>query len=126
MDYIEAAAYLGQSIAESEIFVELKTAEKEMLADSECTQILYDYRQFQQDVAKGVRDDVGKEELEEVRAKLLAKQKEVNSNPVIRRYLNAKRAFDGMMDEVNSVIRHYTEGDAGECTGSCETCGGCS
>jgi len=126
MDYIEAAAYLGQSIAESGIFVELKTAEKEMLADSECTQILYDYRQFQQTVANGVRDDVSKEELEDVRTKLLEKQKEVNANPMIKRYLTAKRAFDGMMEEVNSVIRHYTEGDPGECTGSCETCGGCS
>ena len=126
MDYIEAAAFLGQSIAESEIFLELKAAEKEMLADSECTQILYDYRQFQQSVANGVRDDVSKEELEEVRSKLLAKQREVNTNPLIKRYLSAKRAFDGMMEEVNSVLRHYTEGDPGDCTGSCETCGGCN
>ena len=126
MDYIEAAAFLGQSIAESEIFLELKAAEKEMLADSECTQLLSDYRQFQQSVANGVRDNVSKEELEEVRSKLLAKQREVNTNPLIKRYLSAKRAFDGMMEEVNSVLRHYTEGDPGDCTGNCETCGGCN
>ena len=125
MDYIEAAAQLGQALRTSEQFRELNEAESDTFTDSEAAKILVDYRAAQKEMAEAASGDVTKEDLEEIRSKLLAKQAELNSNKVIRRYLDAKKAFDQMMQEVNSVLSHYLEGGTSECSGSCETCGGC-
>ena len=125
MDYIEAAAVLGQALVESPQYKKLNLAESETFTDKEASNVLVEYRKVQQEMAAAASGDVSKEDLEEIRSKLLAKQRELNSNTIIKNYLDAKKAFDQMMQEVNSVLTHSLEGSSSNCSGSCESCGGC-
>lgn len=125
MDYIEAAAQLGQALAESPQFKKLNLAEAETFSNKEAAAILADYRKAQQEMAAAASGDVSKEQLEDIRSKLLEKQRELSSNGVVKNYLDSKKAFDRMMQEVNSVLGHYLESGPSNCSGSCETCGGC-
>ncbi len=125
MDYIEAAAALGQALVDSPEYRKLTTAEAGTFSDSEAANILVEYRKVQQEMAAAAGGDVTQEELDAIRTRLLEKQRELNSNKVIKEYLDAKKAFDQMMQEVNSVLTHYLEGGSSNCSGSCDTCGGC-
>ncbi len=125
MDYIEAAAALGQALVESPQYKKLNVAESETFTNTEAANILVEYRKVQQEMAAAASGDVSKEDLEAIRSKLLEKQQELNANTVIKTYLDAKKAFDQMMQEVNSVLSHYLEGGSSSCSGSCESCGGC-
>lgn len=125
MDYIEAAAALGQALVESPQYKKLNAAEAETFSDTEAANILVEYRKAQQEMAAAASGDISKENLDQIRTKLLEKQRELNSNLIIKNYLDSKKAFDQMMQEVNSVLTHYLEGGSSNCSGSCESCGGC-
>lgn len=125
MDYIEAAAALGQALIESPQYKKLNAAEAETFSDTEAANILVEYRKAQQEMAAAASGDISKEDLDQIRTKLLEKQRELNSNLIIKNYLDSKKAFDQMMQEVNSVLTHYLEGGSSNCSGSCESCGGC-
>ncbi len=126
MDYLEAASLLGQTILESEIYVEFKAAEAALLADEKAQQMLIDYRTLQEEVVKLAKDDMDKETLEKSRTMLLEKNSELSKYDITKRYFAAKQDFGQMMQEVNSVLEHYLSGGDSNCTGSCDTCGGCS
>ncbi len=125
MDYIEAAAALGQALIESPQYKKLNAAEAETFSDTEAANILVEYRKAQQEMAAAASGDISKEDLDQIRTKLLEKQRELNSNLIIKNYLDSKKAFDQMMQEVNSVLTHYLESGSSNCSGSCESCGGC-
>lgn len=125
MDHIEAASALGQAITASKEFKEFKAAEFGALNDVAAAAILLDYRRIQEKMAEAAKGEADKEELEKLRDELLSKQSELNSHPVIKRYLDAKREYDRMMREIDGVISHFVDGGSEECSGSCETCGGC-
>ena len=125
MDYIEAAAALGQALVDSPQFKKMSVAEAETFADAEATGVLVAYRKAQQEMAEAAGGGRSAEELDEIRNRLLEKQKELSENQIIKNYLDSKKAFDQMMQEVNSVLKHYLESGSADCSGSCETCGGC-
>ncbi|MBP1586784.1 MAG: YlbF family regulator [Clostridia bacterium] len=125
MDHIEAASALGQAIVNSQEYREFKAAEYGTVNDKEAAKLLLGYRQAQEAMVKAARGETDRDELENVRAALLEKQRELDLNPVIKRYLDSKKAYDRMMQEVDSVLGHFLGGGAGECSGSCEGCGGC-
>lgn len=125
MDYLEAASLLGQSLLESEIFVEFKKAENALMKDEKAQQLLLDYRQMQEEVVKLASDDMDKEALEKARTLLLEKNSELSAYEITKKYFECKKDFDQMMQEVNSVLEHYLTGESSDCTGSCDTCGGC-
>jgi len=125
MDYIEAASILGQALLESEQFVEQKASENALLADEKAQALLLEYRELQNKMVEQAKDNVSKEDLETIRKTLLDKQMELNEYPITKRYFDGKKAFEQMMQEVNSVLEHYLTGGESSCSGSCETCGGC-
>lgn len=45
--------------------------------------------------------------------------------PLIREYVEAKRKFDEVVNQVNNIINFYITGSTGDCTHDCSTCGGC-
>lgn len=126
MDYIEAAALLGQAILESGEFQHFKEAEAAMAADERAQTLMQEYKELQGEMVRASRENLGKEQLEAVRDTLLARQQELNGYEITRQYFAARQDFDRMMRSVNGVLEHFlTGGQSGGCSGSCETCGGC-
>ena len=44
---------------------------------------------------------------------------------VISDYVEAKKAFDNLVSEVNNIINYYITGQDPNCTHNCSTCSGC-
>ena len=45
--------------------------------------------------------------------------------PLVREYIDAKKKFDEVVNQVNTIINFYITGSTGDCTHDCSTCGGC-
>lgn len=126
MDYMEAAAQLGQAISNSGEMQAWRDAEAALLADVRGNELMEEYRDAQMKMVQASREGVGQEELEKFREVLLQKQKELNEYELTNNYFNAKDAFQNMMKNINDVISFYVNGDQGGCGGgSCSGCSGC-
>lgn len=126
MDYMEAAAMLGQALCTSREFIRLKETEAALEADDKGQTLMTEFKELQmQMVQASRRDDLDKDGLESIRDNLLAKQAEVNSYETTREYFNAKKAFELAMKNVNDIIQHFLTGGGGSCSGSCSSCSGC-
>ena len=127
MDYLEAAAILGQALLESGEYKKFKEAENNLLADAKAQQIIMEHKTLQDEMVEASRNDWSKEDLEKVRDTLLEKQKELNEYEVTKEYLKAKQGFEMMMRSVNGILEHFLSGgDSAGCSGSCSSCSGCN
>ncbi len=124
MDYMEAAALLGQSIAESGELEAWKNAENAMLEDEKAGALMDEYKELQMQMVKASREDLGKDEIERIRDILLSKQRELNEYEVTKKYFDAKDTFQNMMKSINDVIQFYVSGEQ-SCGGNCGGCSGC-
>ncbi len=127
MDYLEAAAVLGQALLESGEYKQFKAAEDALLNDAKAQEIIMQHKALQDEMVEASRNDLSKEDLEKIRDTLLEKQKELNEYEVTKQYLKAKQGFEMMMRSVNGVLEHFLAGgDSSGCSGSCSSCSGCS
>ncbi len=125
MDYLEAAAILGQALLDSGEYKQFKDAENALLTDPKAQQIIMEHKELQDEMVEASRNDMDKETLEKIRDTLLAKQKELNEYEVTKQYLKAKQGFELMMKSVNGVLEHFLSGGDSSCSGSCSSCSGC-
>ncbi len=125
MDYVEAAAALGEAIRDSAEFRRWQSAELALIQNDKAQELINSYKDLQKELVKGSRDDIDKSELEKIRDTLMDKQRELNENAVTSEYFEARKGFETMMATVNDIIQHFVTGSSGGCSGSCSTCAGC-
>ncbi len=125
MDYAEAAAQLGEAIAESGEFEAWRKAEDALLLDDRAQQMMQEFKDLQMEMVKASREDLEKEKLEEIRNRLLDKQRELNAYEVTNAYFEGKKGFENMMKTINDIIQHFVTGGQSGCSGSCSSCSGC-
>lgn len=127
MDYMEAAAMLGQALVDSREFIKMRETEAALYADDKAQQLMTEFKELQMKMVKASRDEnLDKDGLENIRDTLIAKQAEVNAYEITRDYFNAKKAFELAMKNVNDIIQHFLNGGQSGCSGSCSSCSGCS
>lgn len=128
MDYVEAATQLGEAIAESGEFLNFRETERAVLADNKAQELIQEFRQMQSDmVAASRKEEMSKEDLEQVRDTLLAKQDELDAYEVTKKYFDARQGFEVMMKTINDILQYYIDGqeNAEGCSGNCSGCSGC-
>ena len=127
-EIFEKARELGAAITESSEYKELKKAEAEQENDEEALSLLKEYS----DVRKRLAEEIQKGEADEkrmasIREELEESYAKMTTNDHITAYINAQRNFREVIDRMNSIISfHITGKIPGGCSGSCESCGGCS
>lgn len=124
MDYMEAAAQLGQAIASSGEMQAWRNAENALIEDEKANILMEEYREVQMDLVKASREELGQDEIEKIRDILLAKQRELNEYEVTKNYFRSKEVFQNMMKSINDIIQFYVTGEQ-SCGGSCSSCSGC-
>ena len=127
-EIFEKARELGEAIMESEEFKELKKAETEQENDEEALRLLKEYNDVRKKLADEVRNgSVSEEQMSKIREELEEAYSKITTNDHITAYINAQRKFQSVIDQMNSIISfHITGKIPGGCSGSCESCGGCS
>lgn len=125
MSILEKAKELGMLIADSEEMKNLKESELMVYQDEKAKKLVEEHKNVQLEFVKGLRGNLSKEEIEELKTKLEEKQKELNEYNVTRYFLNSKREFDSLVKDINNIMTYEITGKQA-CDGhSCGTCSGC-
>ncbi len=128
MDLLDQAKVLGEMIAASEEYQNMKRAEAAQLADKAAQEQLAAYNELTNEFAMKVKaGEPTKEEMEHYKTLLTEEYRKLNENPIIQEYIFTQQAFDALMKKINGIIAHFVvpQGDGSSCGGNCSSCGGC-
>lgn len=128
-EIIEKAQELGTMIAQSEEKLRADAAGDAMNNDAEATELLRKYNENRKAATEKLRGkNPSKEELAEFKSYVQAEFDKIAENKLISEYIEASKAFDSLVQQVNAVLSYFITGqenEGGGCSGSCSTCGGC-
>ncbi len=126
---MNAAEALGKLIKESPERKNAQAAADALRNDAEATKIMNDYNTIRQtEMEKLQYKEPTKEELEAFQALMQSEFKRLAENPLISAYIEANKAYDGLVKRVNGVLAYYINGEEepqSGCGGNCSSCGGC-
>lgn len=127
MEVFEKARELGEAIVNSAEYKALKLAEARQEQDEEAARLLQEYNALRRDLNEELnKGDVGAERMNEIRDAVSEAYEKAASNEAIADYINAQRAFQAIIDQMNAILSYHITGQLpGGCGGSCSTCGGC-
>ena len=121
----EKAKELGMFIADSKEMKNLKESEMMVQQDEKARMLVEDYNKVQLELMKGLRSNLSKEEIEELKSKLQQKLREVNEYSVTRYFFDSKKEFDSFIRDINNIMTYEITGK-GTCDGhSCTSCDCC-
>ena len=119
----EKTQELGEMIKNSEEFKNLKAAEAVQNNDEKAQELLQEFNLKRMNLARNMHN--GEITQEEAIKQSQADFDALAENEVICAYLEAKRVFDAMVEDVNSTLNYYITGQQPGCSCDCSTCGGC-
>ena len=127
MEIQDMARQLGEAIRDSEVMARVKAAEEAQNNDAEAQKLIGEYNLTRMQLAqRAQKEDITKEEMENIQKELSAEFEKLVANPVISEFLEARAALDAIVNQVNSILTHFITGeDPNACTHDCSTCGGC-
>ncbi|HIU49211.1 MAG TPA: YlbF family regulator [Candidatus Avimonoglobus intestinipullorum] len=124
MTILEKAHELGAMIQESPEMAAMKQAEEAQAADETAQTLLQEFNLKRMNLARDMQ--AGKiEQKEAVKLNNDAFDAMVEKSAVIKNYIEAKKAFDARINEINGILNFYITGQEPGCTHDCSTCGGC-
>lgn len=124
MNIMQKAHELGEMIKESEQMKVMNEAEEAQKNDAVSEELLKEFNLKRMNLARDLQ--AGKIE----QAEAIVKNNEafaemVKKSETIKNYVEAKKNFDDMVQEVNKILNFYITGQDPNCTHDCSTCGGC-
>jgi cell fate (sporulation/competence/biofilm development) regulator YlbF (YheA/YmcA/DUF963 family) len=136
MDAIKAARELGKAIQADERYVRYNEAMKANDADMELQELIGEFNLARQNVALEMsksKEEQNKEKLDTQNKEMQRLYTLVMQNEHMADFTMAKADMDKLLQEVNGIIALCCDGEdpdtcevqAGGCSGSCSTCGGC-
>lgn len=136
MDAIKAARELGKAIQADERYVRYNEAMKANDADMELQELIGEFNLARQNVALEMsksKEEQNKEKLDTQNKEMQRLYTLVMQNEHMADFTMAKADMDKLLHEINGIIAlccdcedpDTCEVQAGGCSGSCSTCGGC-
>ena len=123
-EIMEKTRELGELIQNSEEMKAYKAAEEAQTKDEEAQTIMQEYNIKRMNLARDMQN--GKISREEAVAENTKAFDEVlEKSASIKNYVEAKKAFDNLVNQVNRIINYYITGEDPNCTHDCSTCSGC-
>ena len=120
-EIIEKARELGELIQNSE---EMKNTKNLEILQDKAQELLKEYNLQRMNLARDMQNNkISREEA-------VAKNNEafedmLSKSDTIKKYIEAKKEFDGLVNQVNQILNFYITGQDPNCTHDCGTCGGC-
>ena len=124
MTIFEKAHELGEMIKESPEMKAMNKAEEAQQNDENAQTLLQEFNLKRMNLARDMQ--AGKiQQAEAIVKNNEAFSEMVNKSKTISDYVEAKKAFDNLVQEVNKILNYYITGQDPNCTHDCSTCGGC-
>ncbi len=125
MNIIEKAHELGQMIKECPEMLEMRRCEEAQANDNEAQELLKEFNLKRMNLIRDMQSEKITRE-EAAKANTDAFNEMLEKSKVMKDYVEAKKSFDAVVNEINGVINFYITGqEPGGCTHNCSTCGGC-
>ena len=123
-DIFEKTRELGELIQTSEEMKALKDAEAKQEVDETAQTLLKEFNLKRMNLSRDMQN--GKITREQAIAENTKAYEEVISkSETIKNYVEAKKLFDGMVNQINQILNYYITGQQPGCSHDCSTCGGC-
>ena len=122
---IEMAKCLGQIIKEDETIKALEAAREAYNNDREVLLLTTEYQVQQQLLTEAYTREEDNETFEKINARINAIYNQVLETKAYKDYENAQNRVNDLMQLVNDTISAEINGNPGNCTHDCSTCGGC-
>ena len=124
MELLKKAHELGEMIKNSPEMAAMNAAEEAQKNDEAAQKLLEEFNLNRMNLARDMQ--AGKiKQAEAIIKNNEAFSKMVEQSKVIADYVEAKKAFDNLVSEVNNIINYYITGQDPNCTHNCSTCSGC-
>ncbi len=124
MDIFEKTRELGEMIQSCEEMKALKAAEAAQAEDETAQTLMQEFNLNRMNLARDMQN--GKITKEEAIKKNNECFEDIcNKSETIRNYIEAKKNFDAVVNQVNQILTFYITGQDPNCTHDCSTCGGC-
>ena len=124
MDIFEKTRELGEMIQSCEEMKALKAAEAAQAEDETAQTLMQEFNLNRMNLARDMQN--GKITKEEAIQKNNECFEDIcNKSETIRNYIEAKKNFDAVVNQVNQILTFYITGQDPNCTHDCSTCGGC-
>lgn len=133
-DVIELAREIGRQLQKEESYLKLEIARQQSDEDEALQSAIGEFNLKRMAISnEASKPDRSDEKMQELNAELRHAYAQVMSNENWIAYNEAKEAFDVLVNRVTAIITQSAQGADPEtadytqsnCTGSCETCGGC-
>ncbi len=131
---MQKAQELADAVVASDVYNRMKDLEEEVANDEAAAAALNKMavkRKIVEDVL--TQKNMDREELKRVSRDMQLAEQEMNENEKIQALKAARKDFSTMMDNVNRILRLVITGEVqeedtglGGCSGSCDSCSGCS
>ncbi len=121
---IEKTRELGELIQQSEEMKNVKNAEILQENNTEAQELLKEFNMQRMNLARDMQNNKIPRE-EAVKKNNEAFDALLEKSEVIRNYIEAKKEFDSLVNQVNQILNFYITGQDPNCTHDCSTCGGC-
>lgn len=124
MDIFEKTRELGEMIRASKEMEEVKAAEAAQEADETAQTLLKEYNLKRMNLVRDMQaGKITHEEAVKQNSELF--EATIANNEIIAAYIEKKKQFDGMVNEINQILNYYITGQEPGCTHDCSSCGGC-
>ncbi len=124
MTLLEKAHELGKMIQECPEMEALKTAEEAQEQDTEAQELLKEFNLKRMNLVRDMQaEKISREEAAKRNSDAFAEM--MDKSATIKAYVEAKKDFDAVVQEINGIINFYITGQDPNCTHDCSTCGGC-
>lgn len=122
-DVTEKARELGELIQSSDEMARVKKAEIAQEADEAAKELLKEFNMQRMNLARDMQNgNISREDA--VKKNNEAFDELLQKSDVIKEYIEAKSAFDTLVNQVNQILNFYITGQDPNCTHDCSTCGG--
>ena len=123
-EVLDKARELGMLIQASEQMKNAKNAEILQSNDDKAQELMKEYNLKRLNLARDMQS--GKISREDaVKQNNEAFDEIVEKSDSIKNYIEAKKEFDTLVNQVNQILNFYITGQDPNCTHDCSTCGGC-
>ena len=124
MEILKKAHELGEMIKNSNEMKAMDEADAIRQNDEEAQKLLQEFNLKYMNVARDLQ--AGKIQNQEAMVRNNEAFAEmVEKSESIKNFVEAKKAFDNMVNEINKILNYYITGQDPNCTHDCSTCGGC-
>ncbi|MDY3971641.1 MAG: YlbF family regulator [Clostridia bacterium] len=123
-EIIEKTRELGEMIQASEEMKNVKNMEILQENDDKAQELLKEFNMQRMNLARDMQSNkISREEA--IKKNNEAFDDMLSKSETIKKYIEAKKEFDALVNQVNQILNFYITGQDPNCTHDCSTCGGC-